>query len=287
VSDLTGTSSRSRSTPGPGRLRPRERRGLPARRLREPRTPRRPVPERRRQRRCDRGWAPGDGPVRGAAVGRGRPADARCHRLAALDGPGDGSRAELAQDVLLSDLALACGGTAPTFKLDALVAATAERVPGQPVGRDYRLKDVQAVADELANELPRTEEAAASSRCSRRRRRWSAEDHGPPRAGGSRDESPLSAGVRGGAAPADACPPDGGAGTAPGGWTTRSAVADLERLALVRSCGTASTRGASSPSAGDAWASPAESSRGVPRGCRASRCRPARRTRTTIARMWE
>ena len=48
--------------------------------------------------------------------------------------------------------------TPATFKLDALVAATAERVRGSPWGGTYRLKDVLAVADELANELPRTEE---------------------------------------------------------------------------------------------------------------------------------
>jgi Ca-activated chloride channel family protein len=72
--------------------------------------------------------------------------------------PATDRAAELAQDVLLSDLASAFGGTAPAFKLDVLVAATAERFRGSPWGGTYRLKDVQAVADELANELPRTEE---------------------------------------------------------------------------------------------------------------------------------
>ena len=93
-------------------------------------------------------------------------------RLTGESGPGDriatvGLRwidpstsrpAELAQDVRLADLASTFGGTPATFKLDALVAATAERFRASPWGGTYRLKDVLAVADELANELPRTEE---------------------------------------------------------------------------------------------------------------------------------
>ena len=66
--------------------------------------------------------------------------------------------AELAQDIRLADLASTFGATPSTFKLDAIVAATAERFRGSPWGGTYRLKDVLAVADELTNELPRSQE---------------------------------------------------------------------------------------------------------------------------------
>jgi len=72
--------------------------------------------------------------------------------------PATSRPAELAQDVRLADLASTFGATPATFKLDALVAATAERFRGSPWGGTYRLKDVLAVADELTNELPRSPE---------------------------------------------------------------------------------------------------------------------------------
>ena len=72
--------------------------------------------------------------------------------------PATSRPAELAQDVRLADLASTFGATPATFKLDALVAATAERFRGSPWGGTYRLKDVLAVADELTNELPRSAE---------------------------------------------------------------------------------------------------------------------------------
>src|SRR5262245_8203390 len=72
--------------------------------------------------------------------------------------PATGRPAELVQDVFPADLASTFGGTASTFKLDALVAATAERFRGSPWGGTYRLKDVLGVADELKGQLPTTEE---------------------------------------------------------------------------------------------------------------------------------
>jgi hypothetical protein len=60
--------------------------------------------------------------------------------------------------VLGADLASTFGATSASFKLDAIVAATAERFRGSAWGATYRLRDVVAVADELAAELPRTEE---------------------------------------------------------------------------------------------------------------------------------
>jgi Ca-activated chloride channel homolog len=71
--------------------------------------------------------------------------------------PASGRSAELARDVVLSDLASTFGATRATFKLDAIVAATAERFRGSAWGGTYHLKDVLAVADELSAELPRTE----------------------------------------------------------------------------------------------------------------------------------
>jgi Ca-activated chloride channel homolog len=72
--------------------------------------------------------------------------------------PATGRPAELAQDVALADLASTFGATRATFKLDALVAATAERFRGSAWGATYRLRDVLAVADEVAAELPRTDD---------------------------------------------------------------------------------------------------------------------------------
>jgi Ca-activated chloride channel family protein len=68
---------------------------------------------------------------------------------------------EIASDIRASDLAGSFRETAPTFQLDALVAATAERLRGSDAGREYRLRDVVGAADESANNLPRTDEVRA------------------------------------------------------------------------------------------------------------------------------
>jgi Ca-activated chloride channel homolog len=74
--------------------------------------------------------------------------------------PATDRAAELAQDVRLADLQTTFGATGPTFKLDAIVAATAERFRGSAWGQTYRLKDVLAVADELEGQLPQSQEVS-------------------------------------------------------------------------------------------------------------------------------
>ncbi len=72
--------------------------------------------------------------------------------------PASGRAAELASDVRLSDLAASFRAADPTFKLDAIVAATAERFRGSRWGDTYRLADVVEVAGGLAEDLPQTQE---------------------------------------------------------------------------------------------------------------------------------
>jgi Ca-activated chloride channel family protein len=71
----------------------------------------------------------------------------------------DGRRSrDLASDVRLADLADRFESTVPAFRLDALVAAAAEVFRGSRWGGTYTLRDVDAVADELARDLPRSGE---------------------------------------------------------------------------------------------------------------------------------
>jgi Ca-activated chloride channel homolog len=65
---------------------------------------------------------------------------------------------ELARDVSLSVLAGSFQDSDSSFKLDALVAATAERFRGSRWGETYELGDVADVADEIAGDLPQTQE---------------------------------------------------------------------------------------------------------------------------------
>ncbi|MFL5770396.1 MAG: YfbK domain-containing protein, partial [Chloroflexota bacterium] len=65
---------------------------------------------------------------------------------------------ELAREVHVDNLAGSFADTAPTFQLDAIVAAAAERFRGSAWGSTYRLRDVLAVGDELSAELPRNNE---------------------------------------------------------------------------------------------------------------------------------
>ena len=51
--------------------------------------------------------------------------------------------------------------TAPAFRLDALVAATAERLRDSRWATGYQLRDVAAVAGDLASDLPRSDEVDA------------------------------------------------------------------------------------------------------------------------------
>jgi Ca-activated chloride channel family protein len=65
---------------------------------------------------------------------------------------------EIDHDIRVGDLAGSFGSTAPTFQLDALVAAVGERLRGSRWGSAYELGDVLAVADEIDHDLPQTDE---------------------------------------------------------------------------------------------------------------------------------
>jgi Ca-activated chloride channel homolog len=72
--------------------------------------------------------------------------------------PEGGASRELAQDVTIGDLATRFESTAPSFRLDALVAATAEVLRQSRWSSTYTLRDVAATADELAGDLPRSDQ---------------------------------------------------------------------------------------------------------------------------------
>jgi Ca-activated chloride channel family protein len=63
---------------------------------------------------------------------------------------------ELARDIRPGDLAGTFRSTGPTFKLDALVAATAERLRGSKYGSTYDLRDVSRAAGDFSEDLPQT-----------------------------------------------------------------------------------------------------------------------------------
>jgi len=65
---------------------------------------------------------------------------------------------ELARDIHPLDIARSFESTSPTFQLDAIVAASAERFRGSRFGSDYDLHDVVRVADETSETLPQTDE---------------------------------------------------------------------------------------------------------------------------------
>ncbi len=71
--------------------------------------------------------------------------------------PESGDSDELGQEVRLDDLAPRFGSTDPTFRLDTLVAATAEILRDSPWLRGVDLSDVARVADEEIRELPPTD----------------------------------------------------------------------------------------------------------------------------------
>jgi Ca-activated chloride channel family protein len=68
---------------------------------------------------------------------------------------------EIARDVRASDLAASFDATAATFRLDAIVAATAERFRGSPLGRTYDLASIAEIANAMSPELPRTDQVHA------------------------------------------------------------------------------------------------------------------------------
>jgi Ca-activated chloride channel homolog len=72
--------------------------------------------------------------------------------------PGSGKADELAHDVRIADLSGSFRASDSTFKLDAIVAATAERFRGSRWGETYRLADVVEVAGQFSDDLPQTQE---------------------------------------------------------------------------------------------------------------------------------
>ena len=64
---------------------------------------------------------------------------------------------ETSGDVHLDDLAGSFADTAPAFQLDAIVAAAGERMRQSRWAEHYDLRDVAALADEVADDLPGTD----------------------------------------------------------------------------------------------------------------------------------
>ena len=65
---------------------------------------------------------------------------------------------ELGRDIRLSDLARTFRAADSTFKLDAIVAATAERFRGSRWGETYDLGQVAELADQVSEDLPQNQE---------------------------------------------------------------------------------------------------------------------------------
>ncbi len=65
---------------------------------------------------------------------------------------------EIGRDIRLSDLASNFRSTDSTFKLDAIVAATAERFRGSPWGETYDFEQVARLAEQISEELPQSQE---------------------------------------------------------------------------------------------------------------------------------
>jgi Ca-activated chloride channel family protein len=68
---------------------------------------------------------------------------------------------EISRDVRVDDLAGSFGDTAAAFRLDALVAATAERLRDSRWSTGYGLRDVASAASDMAGDLPRSDEVTA------------------------------------------------------------------------------------------------------------------------------
>ena len=72
--------------------------------------------------------------------------------------PGADRADELGRDIRLADLARTFRAADSTFKLDAIVAATAERFRGSRWGETYDLSQVAEVADQVSEDLPQNQE---------------------------------------------------------------------------------------------------------------------------------
>ncbi len=109
---------------------------------------------------------------KGGAIGAGhqvtalyalvlRPSEGQDPRLATVTlrwtDPASGQSTEMAKDVNRSDLARDFASADPHFKLDSLVAATAEVLRKSPWIPGYSMRDLQGAAAILAGQLPDTE----------------------------------------------------------------------------------------------------------------------------------
>jgi Ca-activated chloride channel family protein len=72
--------------------------------------------------------------------------------------PDTNRASEIAHDVEIGDLAGRFLDSDPHFKLDALVAATAETLRGSPWIEGYRLRDVAEIGHQLSSVLPQTDQ---------------------------------------------------------------------------------------------------------------------------------
>jgi len=72
--------------------------------------------------------------------------------------PGDREESRLSRDITSGDLDRSFRDTDETFKLDSIVAAAAEVLRESPYAEGYDLRDVLEVADEWADDLPRTDQ---------------------------------------------------------------------------------------------------------------------------------
>ena len=153
---------------GAGRLRSRERRLVPPRRLREPGDRRPGLHERRGCRRRDRGGSRRDGPLRPASPAR-RPVRGATWRGSPCAGPirTGAAPADLGRDVAMSDLAGSFRAASPYFRLDAIVAQTAEVLRGSEFAGRLDLRDVADVAEPRGQQpARRPTRSTPSSTCS-------------------------------------------------------------------------------------------------------------------------
>jgi Ca-activated chloride channel family protein len=96
-----------------------------------------------------------------------RPADEgdRSGRIATVSlrwiDPTTRTASEIAADVRLDAITRSFGDPTPAFRLDAIVAATAERLRDSRWSTGYNLRDVASVAGDMAGDLPRSDEVSA------------------------------------------------------------------------------------------------------------------------------
>jgi Ca-activated chloride channel family protein len=70
--------------------------------------------------------------------------------------PGQQNESRLTREIQAGNLAGSFGATAPTFRLDAIVAAAAEVLRGSPYAESFDLAEVVATAQESSGDLPQT-----------------------------------------------------------------------------------------------------------------------------------